>query len=115
MSKQGKIWGETSEIFNNGIVSVNHLKIRKGGFCSEHRHLRKSNLFFIISGNLRLDIWRNGAKDSTVIWAGETSRIEEGVYHLFEALTDVECLEIYESTLSPDDIERRTTGGLKSS
>ena len=114
MSKQGKIWGETEEIFNNGIISVNHLKIKKDGYCSEHYHRFKSNIFFIIQGNLKISIWR-GEKDAdhTVLWAGEICAVEPGVFHKFQALTDVECLEIYETKLRGADIERRTTGGLK--
>lgn len=110
MSKQGKIWGVTEELFNSGTVSVNHLKIKAGGYCSEHRHYKKSNLFFIISGNLKIEIWRNGAKDETVLWPGEHTVVEPGVWHRFKALTDVECLEIYEVRLS-EDIDRRTEGG----
>lgn len=108
--KQGKIWGQTEELFNNGVVSVNHLKIKKDGYCSEHRHARKSNLFFVITGNLMVEIWRNGVKDETVVWAGESTTVPPGVWHRFRALTDVECLEIYEVKLS-EDIERRTEGG----
>jgi len=110
--KQGKVWGETEEIFNNGIVSVNHLKIKKGGYCSEHSHKMKSNIFFIISGNLKLSIWKEGdIKDDTVIWQGESSEVPPGVFHGFKALTDVDCLEIYEAKLRDEDIERRTQGG----
>ena len=113
MSKQGKVWGETEEIFNNGIVSVNHLKIKKGGYCSEHFHKRKRNTFFIISGNLSIKIWRGDDFDETVIWAGESTVIEPQVYHQFKALTDVECIEMYEVDLKGPDIERRTVGGKK--
>lgn len=113
--KQGKIWGETEKIFNNGIISVHHLKIKKGGFSSAHSHKFKSNIFFIISGNLKLTIWHDsGTQDSTVIWPGESSEILPGICHKFEALTDVECLEIYETKLRGEDIERKTEGGLKS-
>jgi len=111
--KQGKIWGETEEIFNNGIVSINHLKIKKGGYCSEHCHKTKSNIFFIISGNLAIKNCRDGGIDETVIWPGESSKIEPGVYHQFKALTDVEGFEIYEVELKEKDIERRSVGGKK--
>jgi len=121
MSKQGKVWGQTEEIFNNGIVSINHLKINKGGYCSEHFHNRKSNMFFVISGNLAIKIDEHGIdrpmhktmSDETVLWAGESTTIEPGVYHQFRALTDVECLEIYYVNLIGEDIDRRTHGGAK--
>ena len=114
MPKSGKVWGETEEIFNNGIVSVNHLKIKKGGYCSEHFHKRKSNMFFIIKGNLLIKIWKgDGLTDETVIWEGESTTIAPGVYHQFRAQTDVECFEIYEAELKGEDIIRRTHGGRK--
>ena len=110
--KQGKVWGTTEEIFNNGIVSVNRLHIVKGGFCSEHCHARKANIFHIINGNLKLEIWHQDIKDTTILWQGEATTIEPGVWHKFEALTDVDCLEVYEVRLEAEDINRRTHGGL---
>ena len=112
--KQGKIWGETQELFNNGITAIHHLKIKKGGYCSEHRHKYKSNTFFVIAGNLVITIWTpKGEQDETVVWPGETTEIPPGVFHKFRALTDVECLEIYEVKLRGEDIERRAEGGMK--
>jgi len=111
--KQGKVWGETEELFNSGTVSVHHLKIKKGGFCSEHCHKGKSNIFFVIQGNLKLSVWKSDESDDTVIWPGESTEIPPGVYHRFEALTDVECLEIYEVKFRDEDIDRRTEGGLR--
>lgn len=112
--KQSKKWGDMREIFESGTVSVHHLKIKKDGFCSEHRHQFKSNLFFVVSGNLKLIIWNeSGMKDETVVWPGETTEIPPGVYHKFEALTDVECIEICEVKFMGEDIKRRTEGGVK--
>ena len=74
--KQSKKWGDVRRVFKSGTVSVHHLKIKKGGFCSEHRHQFKSNLFFVVSGNLKLIIWNeSGTRDETVIWPGESSEI----------------------------------------
>ena len=110
--KQGKVWGTTEEIFNNGIVSVHRLKIEKDGYCSKHRHQFKSNIFHVISGNLKIEIWRDSIEhDDTVVVTGETCEIEPLVFHRFKALTDVECLEIYETRLRGEDVERETSGG----
>ena len=117
MSKQGKIWGETEEIYNNGILSVNVLHVKKGGFCSEHQHARKSNLFHIVSGRLQIVQWQGctegEAPDATVAVSGESTAIPAGVWHQFEALEDTLCLEIYEVRFSGDDITRRTHGGMR--
>ena len=114
MAKQGKVWGETEEIFRNGHVSVNYLQIKKGGYCSEHKHRMKSNLFFVLSGNLRVTSWMGGKmfEDEVVLGPGESTEILPGIYHKFTALTDVECIETYETALLDPDIERRTHGGI---
>lgn len=114
MAKQGKVWGETEEIFNNGIVSVNHLKIKAGGYCSEHKHLKKSNQFFVLSGRLAVIIWNDEINgDETIIKPRESTTVPPGVFHKFWAVTNVECLEIYEVRFEDEDIERRTTGGME--
>lgn len=115
MSKQGKIWGETTEFFRSCTVSAHHLRIREGGYCSEHRHARKANLFYIVRGRLEITIfWQKGIRelqDVTVIEAGQTAEIPPGVWHRFRALGETEAIEIYRVRLEDPDIERRTQGG----
>jgi len=112
-TRQGKNWGYTTEFFRNAMVSAHHLEIKEGGYCSEHRHEHKYNLFYVITGMLELTIWRDDkAKDETVIEAGQTTAISPGFYHKFKALTKVECIEMYQVLLIEPDIERRTIGGV---
>lgn len=110
--KHGKVWGSTEEIFSNGITSTHLIKIRKGGYCSEHRHERKTNKFHVILGELEISIWEDrDTVDKTVIEAGQSTTVPFGVWHQFRALTDVLCLEVYEVKFSGEDITRRTQGG----
>lgn len=110
--RQGKSWGYTTEFFRNAMVSAHHLEIKKGGFCSEHKHLQKFNLFYVITGRLEIIIWRDKAlKDITVLTDGQSSAIPPGFYHMFKGLTDVDCIEFYQVLLIDPDIERRTVGG----
>jgi mannose-6-phosphate isomerase-like protein (cupin superfamily) len=122
--RQGKNWGYTTEIFRNAMVSAHHLEIKKGGYCSEHYHKHKYNLFYVISGVLELTIWRDeervdknfnpvsDGKDVTVIEPGQSTAIPPGFYHKFKALAKCEAIEIYQVLLIEPDIERRTVGGL---
>jgi len=112
--RQGKDWGYTTEIFRNAMVSANHLEINKGGWCSEHTHKFKYNLFYVISGRLKITIWReNDVKDVTILTAGQISAVSPGFYHKFEGLENTECIEIYQVLLIDPDIERRMQGGPK--
>jgi len=111
--KQGKIWGFTTDFFRNMNVSVHHLSIKRGGYSSEHKHAHKSNLFYVISGELEITIFREkDITDKTILRAGDDSAIPSGYYHRFHALTDVECIELYQIFLQDPDIERRTHGGI---
>lgn len=111
--KKGKIWGYTEDIFSNGILSVHFLNINKGGYCSEHFHRQKTNKFYVISGELEISIWQDkDTCDKTILKAGQSTTVPFDVWHKFKALTDVECIEIYEIKFSGEDIERRTQGGM---
>lgn len=118
--KQGKIWGLTQEILRTRTVSAHHISAQAGGFCSEHRHEFKSNIFYVISGRLLITIWRevdgpHGPQeipDQTEIAAGELTAVPAGAWHKFEALENTEAIEFYTVALQDPDIERRSTGGI---
>jgi len=111
--RQGKKWGYTTDFFRNAMVSAHHLEIKKDGFCSEHCHKHKYNLFYVVSGVLELTIWHSKEKDITLVTAGQVTAIPPGFWHQFKGITPVECIEIYQVLLTGEDIERRTEGGLK--
>jgi len=112
MIREGKAWGYTTEFFRNAMVSAYHLEINKGGFCSEHRHKHKFNLFYVLSGKLEVTIWRSAQmKDVTVVEAGQATAVAPGDYHMFRGLEKTECIEVYQVLLIEPDIDRRTQGG----
>ena len=111
---QAKIWGITAEIFRNNSCSVHFLEVKKDGFCSEHRHAKKENAFFIIEGVLEISEWRNDILHVNCISSGQMNprvTIPTGHWHKFRAVTDVKCIEIYNFKYDGEDIERRTIGG----
>lgn len=112
--KQGKAWGETEEIFNNGTISINVLRINAGGFCSEHHHRSKANLFHVLEGVLEISQWPADAADPDVteLKYGESTSIRPGTWHKFRALSPAVVLEVYAVTLAGQDIVRRTHGGM---
>jgi len=111
---QSKFWGHTQCIFCGPQSEVHYLKIKEGGFCSQHCHNQKWNRFFLISGSLRVIIYRETGEDVTVLEAGQFTDVPPGVFHKFEASTECQCLEVYwTNDLDPNDIERLTFGGMK--
>lgn len=116
MTTQGKIWGETTEFFRFATSSGHHLSIKAGGYCSIHKHAHKYNLFYVMSGKLKVTIWRDedrGLKDETILGEGQTTAVPPDFFHKFEALEDTECIEVYHVLLNEPDIERKSVGGYK--
>jgi len=110
---QGKVWGETTCIFQTDTVSAHYLRIKEGGYCSDHQHRHKSNVFYVIRGKLKITINTGAGEDRTVLTDGQSTAVPPGLWHKFEALEDTECIEIYRVFLQEPDIERRTIGGMR--
>jgi quercetin dioxygenase-like cupin family protein len=102
-------------VYANPHVQVHLLEIKRGGYCSEHRHTRKANLFTVLRGRLEVRVWPDVFQefDSTILGEGESTVVEVGKWHQFLALDDTVALEVYESAEIGEDIERRNTGGVK--
>jgi len=112
--KQGKVWGDTENIFSSGITTVHFINVKKGGFCSEHLHRHKTNKFYVISGELEISIWQDkDTCDKTILKAGQSTIVPFGVWHKFKGLTETQCIEIYEVKFAGEDISRRTIGGVE--
>ena len=116
MERIEKIWGNTTELFRNNTTSTHYIEIDKGGYCSEHKHAQKTNVFYIIEGILEVTIWDDSGSYVTElrpeIGYVNTLHIRFGQWHKFHAVTNVKCIEVYEYLYDGEDIERRTVGGM---
>jgi len=111
-SKEGKVWGETTEFFRCQTVSAHYLDIKKGGYSSYHRHEFKANIFYIVCGSLLIEKQVGKHSDKTVLTEGQSMVIAPGIWHTFSALVDTKCIEVYQVILVDPDIERKTVGGM---
>lgn len=111
---QAKFWGYTQCIFVGDTSETHYLSINKGGYCSEHKHSYKWNRFFLVSGRLKVIIYKNNGEDETILEPGHFTDVPPGEYHKFEALEDSQCLEVYwTNSLDIHDIQRKNIGGMK--
>lgn len=110
---QGKVWGSTENIFQKNNISIHRIEVKKGGYCSIHRHKYKNNAFFVESGKLKIYIWKNDYEllDTTIVSKLQMTSVSPNEYHKFEALEDTVAYEIYWSECQDDDIERKDVGG----
>ncbi len=117
MLVQGKVWGMNRPIFKNHNVEIHYLTIKKGGYCSEHKHTHKFNKFVVIKGQIKIFVCKNYEgyflEEAIVLNPGEEAIINPGDFHKFEAVMDTDILEIYWVELQEDDIFRRNSGGIK--
>jgi mannose-6-phosphate isomerase-like protein (cupin superfamily) len=111
--KSGKAWGVTRELITRNGVGVHHIEIDAGGYCSKHRHVHKCNLFYVVHGQLEVEVWKSDYPlvDRTLLSANEQMVVAPGEYHRFRAISPVQALEIYWTELDEADIERDECGG----
>ena len=109
----GKTWGQTETILQNSFVEFHRIDIKKNGYCSLHKHEFKHNMFYVISGELEIEVYKNDYDlvDTTLLCAGEMTICKPNEYHRFKALTDVLCFELYYPEPLSKDILRKDVGG----
>jgi quercetin dioxygenase-like cupin family protein len=110
--KSGKIWGENNLILSKNNVAIHRLFIKKDYRCSKHVHQSKYNTFYVESGKIKLQEWKNDYNlvDETVLVSGEIATIPPKTYHRFIGLEDSIVYEIYYVELDNNDIIREDTG-----
>lgn len=113
MNIQGKVWGKTQNLFNKNNVEIHRIKTKQGGFCSKHRHKHKYNMFYVESGKIEIEVWKNNYNliDKTIISEGELTTVLPMEYHRFRSLEDSIVYEIYWVELCENDIDREDVGG----
>lgn len=109
---QGKQWGKTTKIFDNINIEIHKMDCLKDGYCSEHKHKHKYNMFHVVDGELKITEFLDKYDDITYIKDGESCQVSPEIYHKFEVVKDTIALEIYWTELSASDIERRSSGGM---
>lgn len=90
-----KNWGKEHWIINHKLYCMKIIEVIFQRRCSVHYHLLKDETFHILNGVMKLELWEDVAtfKENkpdkiVVLWPGSSVRIQPGVLHRFEALTD---------------------------
>ena len=115
-----KAWGTKNPRYTDEFTEVVDIEIVKGGFSSRHLHDHKYNYFIVKVGVLRVVTYdAQGNRGRAAILRAESPgwRVHPGVFHRFEALSNVVATEIYWSSdgtpIDPEDIVRSDVGGIK--
>ena len=112
--KAGKVWGQTIELLKTPLIEVHHILINPEMVCSMHKHEFKWNMFYVIKGELAIEVEKNDYDllDTTLLKPGEWTSVKPNEFHRFRSITNVEALEIYYLEPLTADIVRKNVGGI---
>ena len=98
------------------MIEVHRIKINPHSFCSMHKHEFKWNMFYVVKGQLNIEVRKNDYDlvDVTELYQGQFTSVRPNEYHKFVSKdVPVEALEIYYLNSISDDIIRETVGGVE--
>lgn len=105
MKRVKKAWGEELWIVNASYCGK-LLKLNKGYRCSLHHHKLKDETFFVIKGEVLMEINRRKRK----MKVGDYQRITPMVSHRFTGITDAEIIEFSTHHLETDSYRTSISG-----
>ncbi len=116
--KMLKIWGTAKTLSKTQDQLVSWAVIKAGGYSSIHHHEENYNIFIVINGELKIEIFKNDQVEEIILKRGDELAIPPGDKHRMTAITDVDLIELYYSEeetecLNASDIVREDNGGLK--
>jgi len=85
-----KVWGHEEILISNELYAAKLMHLKRDYRCSIHRHRKKDETFYIMSGVVELEF--NG-KPRTME-TGDSIRIKPCDYHRFTGITDSVILEV---------------------
>jgi len=110
----GKVWGTTKLLLRTPFVEIHELVVLPGSRCSMHLHSHKWNAFYVLEGELHIEVEKKGypLTDTTVLRAGDICTVPPGEYHRFVTTGQAGCkaLELYYPEQLSEDITRRDHG-----
>lgn len=106
-----KAWGAEYVIADEPAYCGKLMELKKDYQCSIHRHLKKDETFYLLSGEMRVELFPEDAPLKIFkMTEGQSLRVPPLLWHRFRGLTDCRFLE-FSTHDSPEDNERRTQSG----
>jgi len=105
-----KMWGGEIWLTNISSYCAKFLTIKDGYQCSLHRHLRKTETFFVLEGAVSLEVQtRPDQRELSTIRleAGQNCHLPTGIFHRFSTAEPGGAVILEVSTIHDDlDVER---------
>lgn len=111
LKKVEKYWGNMLTIFEDDNHSVKRIFMKSGTQSSMEFHLKKKEMYYVESGELKVGIRIGRAKNKSIILKqGDVFHIEPGLMHMRMANSD--CVIIEVSTKDDDSDSHIVEDGL---
>ena len=103
-------WGSEIEIHNDDGYCGRILTVREGLQSSFHYHLNKNETFYVLSGDIQIELSFDLRTKTVNLHKGDCIDIPRFVAHRFTGVTDASVLEISTFDAGEDDIVRLESG-----
>jgi mannose-6-phosphate isomerase-like protein (cupin superfamily) len=105
-----KEWGEEQWIVNREYCGK-RLLLRQGYRCSLHHHVVKDETFYVLSGEMLLEIGTDPENVAVrTLRKGDVVHLPPGTWHRFTGVTDVEFIEFSTHHEDSDTVRRALSG-----
>ena len=90
-----KVWGFEQIVINNRQYGYcgKILNLKQGASMSVHLHLKKDEMFHVISGEVHLTILFQAAEKTFLLKSGDSFHIFPGLIHSLTGITDARIAE----------------------
>ena len=96
--------GLICQICHGAIAQVNYVFSKKGAIRGRfHYHKQSKELFYVISGRLKLEVRRNDVKEEYIFKQGNVFLIPPLVRHNFIYLEDTLLVSMYDKCVETDE------------
>jgi len=107
MKKVEKVWGSELWVANHEKYCGKILTIKKGFQCSIHHHRVKEESFYVLGGQILMEINDTHKNDCFIMEEGDAVDIHTNLNHRFSAIKDSKIIEF--STHHDDEDSYRKT------
>ena len=101
-----KLWGSEDWLVNNEKYCAKYLNLKKGFACSLHYHKEKDETFYILEGEVKIEIQDPFNVDIYILRVGELLRVYPETAHRFTSITPTAKILEVSTTHKDEDTVR---------
>ena len=96
--------GSLTQLFRNGWNQVNYISSEKGSVRGGHYHKKNSEMFFIISGDIKLTLKdiKSFNTEEYILTKGDMFVIRKDISHNFEFISQWQLITAYDNGVETD-------------